>query len=383
MDWKKKLRFACLPVAVGALASPFGCSTIGNINNPLCCSQFKPGTNMLTVDWGLKTPAANVEFGATMQAVGDFSATAQGMVTDLGVACKGMALDMGVAETAVDPKVATDPNQFTVLWCQQAAMQLGTLKGQITLNVQPAKCDVNVQAKFDCQGQCDASAMCTLTPAQITAACEAGKIAGKCTGVCKGDCEGSANLAVSCNGSCEGTCEGMCNGTNTSGSCMGTCAGKCRGTCTAMGGVNAKCEGTCTVGCDVEFQAPKCRGTFTPPMASCMAKANCQASCDASASAKAECTPPSVSVTATSNIPDKIAALEKWMPQILLNIQGRLGNLQNEVSAMTNVAASFQADLSGQTTAVFCIVPAVASLGAAGDNIKASATASVAILGAM
>lgn len=386
MNRQKKLRIAVLPFAVAAFASPFGCDALTNnpITKGLCCSDFKPGTNMLTIDWGLKGNA-NLEFGATLQAIGDFSATAQGMVSDLGVACKGMALDMGVAATAVDPKAAADPNQFTVLWCQQAGMALGQIKGQFTLNVQPAKCDINVSAKLDCEGQCSAQASCTLTPAQVKVACEPGKLSGKCMGSCTGHCEGSANLAVSCNGTCDGTCEGQCNGSATSGSCMGTCSGKCRGSCSASASASAMatCEGTCSGDCSVDFQAPKCNGKFTPPSGSCMASASCDASCQASATAKAECTPPSVNVQASTNLGGKVAALEKWMPQILLNIQGRLGNLQGELAAIVQVAGNFQADLSGQTKAVFCIVPAAEAMNTAGLNIKATATASASILSAM
>jgi len=389
MDRKKKFRLAVTPLAIAALAAPMafgGCDSLAN-DGPLgavCCTDFKPGTNMIDVDWGLDGNA-NLEFGAAMQAVGDFSATAQGMVTDLGVSCKGLAVDLGVAETAVSEK---DPNEYTKKWCTQAVNAITMLKSQLTLTVkaQPARCEVNVSAKLDCQAQCSASAMCQLTPAEIEVACEPGKLSGTCSGSCTGKCEGSANLAVTCNGSCQGTCEGTCQGgSQTGGQCSGTCQGKCRGECSADGSAMAKCEGTCEGSCDVDFQAPKCNGKFTPPMGKCEASASCEGSCDASASAKAECTPPSVDVefSGGAGFESKIAALQKWLPQIYLNIQGRLGVLQAQVTTITNVAASFDADLSGTATAAFCIIPAVDALTNAGLNITATASAAASITTAL
>ena len=381
MNRKQKLRIAVLPLGIAALASPFGCSALSNnpITGTVCCTEFKPGTNMVTVDWGLQGNA-NLEFGATLQAIGDFSATAQGMVTDLGVACKGLAVDLGSDENKITD---SDPNQFTIKWCQEAGTQLATLKGQITINVQPAKCDINVSAKLDCNAQCSASAMCTLTPAQIKASCTSGQLSGKCTGQCTGQCEGSANLAVTCNGQCNGTCEGTCSSGQMGGSCMGTCAGKCRGSCAADGSARATCEGTCSGSCSVDFVAPKCDGTFTPPMGMCQASASCDASCQASATAKAECTPPSVDIEGTVNLKDKIAALQKWMPEIYLNIQGRLTNLQADVKAITDTATNFQGNLSGGAKAVFCIIPAVAAVSTAGENITATVQAAASITGAI
>jgi len=390
MDRKKKLRLAVTPIALAALAAPFaagGCDTLTNDGNPLgavCCTDFKPGTNMIDIDWGLSSDADNKEFGAALQAIGDFSATAQGMVNDLGVACKGLAIDLGSMETAVNEK---DPNEYTKKWCAEAATQLTALKAQVSLvlSVQPARCEVNVSAKLDCQAQCSAQAMCTLTPGEIEASCEPGKLSGKCTGSCTGSCEGSSNLAVSCNGSCSGTCEGMCMGTQDGGACQGTCNGKCRGECQQTGSAMVSCEGTCSGSCDVDFQAPKCNGKFTPPMGKCDASASCQGSCDASATAKAECTPPSVDVefSGGAQFEAKIAALQKWLPTIFSNTEGRLSTLQGELQAITDVAGNFQADLSGSAKAVFCIVPAGDALTTAGANIQASVEAGVSIGGAV
>ncbi len=380
MTRKLRLRFAFLPIGIAALALPFGCSTLANNNpiNTVCCSDFKPGTDMANVDWGL-SGSQELEFAATMQAIGDFSGQAQAMVTDLGVSCKGLAVDLGVDENTVTD---TDPNQFAIKWCSQAGTALGALKGQLTINVQPAKCDINISAKADCEGKCSAQAKCTYTPAEIKLGCTSGQLSGKCTAMCTGDCEGSANLAVTCQGQCLGECQGTCSSGQMGNSCAGTCTGKCRGTCKADVNAMGTCEGTCSGTCSVDFVAPKCDGTFTPPMGSCMASANCEASCQASATAQAECSPPSIDVEGATNLGDKIAAVEKWLPQILLDVQGRLTNLQADVKAITDVGGSFKDNLSGTSTADFCIVPAVAAVATAGDNITATVQAGASITAA-
>lgn len=374
MNRTKKL--IAMPFALAALTAPMflaSCDTISNPLDAVCCTQFKPGTNMVTADWGLEA-SANLEFGAAMQAVGDFNATAQGMVNDLTVACRGMAIDMGAAEDAV---TEVDPNKAVVAWCKEAMKQLATFKADISITVQPAKCEVSVSAKLDCEAQCDASVQCELTPAEIKASCEPGKLSGQCSGSCTGTCEGSASLAVTCNGACEGTCEGTCMGSQDGGKCNGTCNGKCRGSCAADGSAMAKCEGSCSGECSVDFKAPKCTGTFTPPKAECKAQGSCEASCDASASAKAECTPPAVEITGGTNIDEKIAALKKWLPQIYLNIEGRLSLLVDQASAFGTITGSFNFDPTSSASAVFCLPTAIASVASAGDNILAVGSASV------
>jgi len=375
MTRKKKLIAASLTLA--ALATPLlagSCDTIGDPLGAICCKEFKPGTNMLSVDWGLGD--GNLEFGAAMQAVGDFSATAQGMVNDLGIACRGMAIDMGAAEDAV---VEPDPNKNAVAWCKEAMKQLATIKASVSIVIQPAKCEVSVSAKLDCQGQCDVSAKCELTPAEITASCEPGKLSGQCSGKCTGSCEGSVNLAVSCNGTCQGTCEGQCDGMQTNAQCSGTCNGKCRGSCSVDGSAMASCEGTCSGSCDVDFKAPKCTGTFTPPMGKCEAKGSCEASCDASASAKAECTPPAVDVEIMggAQIDEKVAALKKWLPQMYEVIEGKLGLLVDQATAFGEITSSFNIDPTSSAHALFCLPTAVEAVTNAGLNVTATGSASV------
>ena len=376
---KKIMRIAAAPlalVAAGLLTAP-GCE---ELTDGLCCTGFKPGTNMLTADWGLEGNA-NLEFGATLQAIGDFSASATAMVNDIGVACKGLAVELGAPETTVGADVV-EPDEIASKWCAAAVAEIGKIKGSITVKASPAKCNVSVSAKVDCEASCSANASCTLTPGEIKAACEPGKLSGSCSGQCSGSCEGSANVSVSCTGTCNGTCEGMCDGMASGGSCAGMCSGKCKGTCQASAGAMASCEGTCKGECDVDFVAPKCEGTFTPPEAKCNASAQCKGSCDASASAKAECTPPSVDITVSgaANIDLKVAALKKWLPQILVVAKARGELLFGQATALIELSGGLSGSLSGDSAAVFCIIPAAAAIEDAGANIKASLDASVSIV---
>lgn len=371
MNTKKKFRMAALPALVATMAAPFvlgvGCGD--DLLPDVCCSKFKPGTNMVEVDWGLEGEA-NVQFGTAIQAIGDFSASVTTMMNDLGSACRSMAIELGTAEDAV---TTADPAAFTTQWCSAAASAIGTLKaqGSISVNVQPAQCSISASAQASCEGSCKADVSCE--EPGIDVRCDPGKLSGKCSGSCSGSCEGSANVAVECNGTCEGTCEGTCTGgTNEGGNCTGTCEGSCRGSCQMAANANVTCSGECTGGCDVELEAPKCKGELTPP--SCQGSAECQGSCKASASAKAECTPPAVSITATGNVDAAgIAVLQKYLPQIFLVLEGRGKLLLDNAQAMVSVSANLEAGLEGE--AAFCIIPAGAAITDALTNIQATVSA--------
>lgn len=378
---KKIMRLAAAPLAIvaaGLLTAP-GCDSL---TDGLCCTGFKPGTNMLTADWGLEA-SANLEFGATLQAIGDFSASATAMVNDIGVACKGLAIELGAPETAVGKDVV-DPDKIASGWCAAAVTEIGKIKGSITIKAAPARCDVNVSAKVDCEASCSGQAECTLSPGEIKAACEPGKLSGSCSAKCTGSCEGSADVAVNCEGSCNGTCEGMCDGSASGGNCAGTCSGSCRGTCTAMAGAMIDCNGTCKGDCSVDFVAPKCEGTFTPPEAKCSASAQCKGSCDASASAKAECSPPSIDIVITGAgslaLDLKVAALKKWLPQIVVVATAKGELLLGQAKALVELSGGLSASLSGDSAAVFCIIPAADAIGDAVVNIEASLNASASIV---
>lgn len=392
---KKQFRLAGVPVAALALAAPAMLLSGSGCVDDLCCSDFKPGTDMTTIDWGIEGKA-NVEFGIALQAIGDFSAAATSITTDLGVACRGIAVDLGADPKAV---TATDPNEVTSAWCSLAVTAIGTIKGSITVKVQPAKCTVDVSVQGGCEGSCQADASCD--PGTIEARCTGGEISGKCEAACTGKCEGSASVAVDCNAACQGTCTGQCSGTcegkcnvngtitevngmcagSCEGSCSASCQGSCSGTCDADASGTVECNGECRGSCSVQMKAPKCTAELEPP--SCEASAECKASCKASASAKAECTPPAISIQGAAEFKAQIAVLEKWLPQIFLIAEARAELLVANASAMFEVAGNLDASLEGDGKAVFCIVPALAAIEQAVVNIEASFSAAVSVSGSV
>ena len=356
-------------VAVGASFVGGGCDQISNPLDALCCTDFKPGTNMLSVDWGLEGQA-NADFGVAIQAIGDFSAAATAMVTDLGTSCRGMAVELGVDPKSVD---TADPAEYTTQWCNLAVGEISKISAQITVSVQPAECRFSAEVQAGCEGHCQVDASCD--PGSIEARCDPGDLVVKCDGSCTGSCEGSANVAVSCSGECSGSCEGTCSGTQDGGICNGKCDGKCRGECKADGTASVKCEGECSGSCSVEGTAPRCKAELKPP--SCEASADCQASCKASASAQAECTPPSVEISGAANLDAKIAVLKKYLPQIYAIATARAQLLVENAQAMIDVSGSLEGAVSAESTAAFCIIPAGVAIADAGANLSVAVSASV------
>jgi len=344
--------------------------------NPLaavCCTDYKPGTNMLDVDWGISDAQENARFAVAIQAIGDFSGAATAMVTDLGTMCRNMAVELGEDPKAVD---TNDPGQYTTEWCQKAVDQIATFKGNITITYQEPQCSFSAEVQAGCEGHCDVSGSCD--PGTVDVRCTGGELTVKCEGSCSGHCDGSANVAVNCEGACSGSCEGQCDGTASSGSCAGTCSGKCRGSCEITGGAMLDCDGECRGSCMGTATAPKCTGELDPP--SCDLDADCEASCKASASAKAECTPPAVEIEGDASFAAQIAVLKKYLPGIITIGEARADILLTNAQAMVSVSGNLSAALSGDGKAVFCIIPAAASIADAVDNINVSLTASGAVV---
>jgi hypothetical protein len=382
----KTWHLAALPVALFAFAMPFtACNQLEGAQSALCCKEFTAGADLSAVDFGL-SGEANLKFHAFAQASADFSGTASAMITDIGGACKNIAEDLGGDTTKVTEK---DPAARAKAFCDLATAQIKaqvTAKGSISVNFQPPVCTVDASIQGSCEASCSGSASCEVTPGEIVARCDPGKLSGKCSGECKGSCEGSANLAVDCSGSCGGTCEGKCDGKDSSGSCKGTCEGKCRGSCTAKAGATMKCSADCTGGCSVEYKAPKCTADLKPPKAECNANVDCSGQCKASASAKATCTEPSVSIVADASIDaSAIGSLQTNLPKIIGVFKGKLSLVKANAQAVVDAGASLGAsgDITGSAHAAACLIPAVNAIGQAFDNIKASGEASISVLGSV
>lgn len=386
MTMKTTWHFVAVPVALLALTIPFtACSKLDEVQGALCCKEFTAGADLSGIDFGL-SGEANLRYSAFMQASADFSGTAAAMITDVGGACKNIAQDLGGDLSKVTD---TDPAARTKALCLLAAAQIKaqvTAKGSVSVDFQPPVCTIDASVQGGCEAKCSGSASCEITPAEITARCEPGKLSVQCSGECSGSCEGSANLAVDCSGSCGGTCDGKCDGKDGSGSCKGTCEGKCRGSCTAKAGATMKCSASCTGGCKGTATAPKCTADLKPPKAECSANVDCSGQCRASASAKASCTDPSVNIVATGAIDaSAIASLQVNLPKILGVFKGKLGLVTANAQAVVDAGAKLGAsgDITGSVHAAACIIPAVNAIGQAFASIKASGEASGSILGSV
>lgn len=386
MNNSKKLRYIAAPVVLAAVAiTPMlGCDKIQEAQQDLCCTEFVPGADLGAVDWKLEGQA-NVDYGALMQAIADFSGTATAMVTDVSNACQAIAMDLGAQGNEV---TATAADQKATDWCKLAADSIAAKLGQVNLNIdfQPPVCSVNASVQANCEAKCSGNVSCEVTPAQIIARCDPGKLSGKCSAQCTGSCEGTANLAVTCEGSCQGTCEGQCMGncsaTDSGGACAGrcdgTCSGTCRGSCAVDAGAMVQCEGQCTGGCSVEVTAPKCTAELSPPSAECSGNVDCGASCQASASAKAECTEPSLNIEASAGVEDVIATLKVNLPKLLVVAKGKGQLVLDNAQVIASASGSISID---GPKAVACLIPAGSAIAASVKNIQASLSGSVNVMG--
>lgn len=388
MKKNMKWRYAMMPVALASLAAiPLqGCDEVQNAQSSLCCSEFTPGADLAAVDWQLEGNA-ELNYGAFMQAVSDFTGVANAMVGDVTNACQAIAIDLGADPGEV---TATTPDARAKAWCDIAVAKLAPA-ANLTISFQPPSCRVNASVQGSCEGRCSANAECKLTPGEIIARCDPGKLSGKCEADCTARCEGSANLAVSCQGACEGTCEGTCMGNcavkdangDCRGACEGTCGGQCRGSCTMEAGAKVQCEGQCTGGCSVEVKAPKCTAELSPPKAECNANAECNASCNASASAKAECTEGSVSIEGGSNVEAIIATLKVNLPRLILVAQARGQAFVENAQAIADVSGSLGGSVTGSVKATACLIPAGAAIVQAAANARASVEASANVMASL
>lgn len=224
------------------------------------------------------------------------------------------------------------------------------IEGDLSIKMEPARCEVDAQAQFSATAECQADAGCEVEAdpgtvefeckggctaevsamvdcgAEVDASCDFQGPAVECSGTCEGSCTVEAQVAAECTGACTGTCSGSCDGTcsamdgqgNCAGECDGTCDGMCEGSCTFEARAGAECSGSCNGTCTatgpmldctgaVEAHCEgsadasvmcegSCDGEFEPPMAMvmCEASASCNASAEANASIDVQCTPPSI-----------------------------------------------------------------------------------------
>lgn len=402
----KRFYGAALGAALVLPSIMAGCS---DEDNPLCCNEFKAGASVDVKIGG------SAQAQVAVQAVADFSGIASAAIDDLTTACRSIATDLDVAQADRDAAEAnTDKQARMKAYCQLAVSAIGTVKGSATLSINAAapQCSASVSAKADCQAKCNGGVKCdfkanppTCSGGKLEIACKGGCTAsaqapsvsceGSCEASCSGSCTvttGSVRCAGKCNGTCsaggqagdtgiqaDGTCKGECAGTcevtAPGANCTGSCQGQCTGKCTATGGVAVKCDGTC----DADFEPIKCEGGELS--GGCNADVKCDANCSASVKAKAECTPPSLTVTFSGGIDAQAAG--KLRGTIEANF-GVILAFKSRLEGMASVAAT----ISGSADAVVdikaaCIPQVVAAGAAAVSDVAAAVEATGSLAGSV
>ncbi|MCA9695382.1 MAG: hypothetical protein KC636_37730 [Myxococcales bacterium] len=301
---------------------------------------------------------ANAKIGAFVQATKDLQASVQRAEVELQNACKAMGRDLGVPDAQMQPAAGAGGGPKGACGAVSAKIQ-SIVQGGVKISVQaePPRCQVDAGFQASCEGQCQVD----VTPAEIVAKCEPGKLSGQCQGTCQGRCEGT------CNGSCQGEC--------TAKDAQGRCTGECKGTC------NGSCSATCHAKCQGEWKAPRCEGSVKGPSAS----ADCQASCKASAEAKASCTKPQLKINASANtemVTKLIATLQANLPA-LLAAQFKLSKqVAGNVSTLIKVGGSLKGELKGAgSKAITCLTASAAALAQASASINVSVQASASVSG--
>jgi hypothetical protein len=388
-------------VAAGLLAM----SACAAADNPLCCSEFKVG-GTISGDIG-----GSAQSQVAVQAVADVAGIAAAAIDDLTTACRGIAQDLEAPKADQDAAEAqTERRAKMESWCSAAVKAIGTAKtaagGTLTVEAAPPKCEASVSANATCQAKCSVDGKCDvhLHPPQCTGgslqvackgeckakagatlhcqgSCSAG-CKGSCTvqggvacaGTCEGTCEGAGGAGTSgldANGKCTGTCKGTCSATPPGVECTGTCNGECGGSCTGSASASVQCDGDCAA----DFEPLKCEGGKLE--GGCQVEAKCGANCSASVQAKAQCTPPSVTISfqgsANAALAGKLAATLQTNLPIVFSLDARL-------RAMAGLVESLKGNVSGVADIkVACIPQVVAAAAQALSDVQASGSAALSL----
>lgn len=387
----------------------------------LCCTEFKVGADLSSTDFGL-TGEVRGQFLAFAQASSDLAATATAAIHDVQAACRNIAIELGALETEVAAADLRPERESTSSLCALAATEIRSrVTARIAVDVafEPPVCDVSVQARARCEGNCTASGTCDVRAnppvcrgGTLEISCRGdctatGSATVHCEGACTGSCQGScvAQGGVRCNGRCEGTCTADGSATGQAFDAQGNCVGTCQGTCAATppgvqcsGACNGSCDATCraqgnaTVTCDGEcsgdFEPIRCQGGTLE--GGCDVQASCKANCDASASARAECRPPVVRIVASAAVDPElgraIQVLEANLPPLVVVLRARGQTFVDLVARLAqSTAETGSAVISGELNAraTACLLPIGSTIGEAAANAKVSVEASGDLLGSL
>lgn len=302
----------------------------------------------------------NAKVAAFVAAAGSLRELSLEMSATAAASCTEMANDLDV--DVADSDEQTDPGSSVRAACGAVAAEIEEIlatgaSARVAVEAKPPKCQVNAEAKARCSGKCKVE----LTPAEIVAQCEPGKLSGRCEGTCQGRCEGT----------CNGTCDGKCSAENASGECAGSCDGKCNGTCDA----------TCHARCEGEWKAPRCEAELTPPKAS----ADCNASCDAHASFEAQCEPGRVTVQAkaeTERVAKLAATLRANLPSLIKAQVGMGKRVLGDVETVVRLGAELPNAIGDAgARALACVAAGAQASAEASARIRVSVEASASVSG--
>jgi hypothetical protein len=299
----------------------------------------------------------NAKIGAFVQAAKDLVALSGRMDAEITSACQRMGSDLGVPAEKMQPAQGVAASTAA---CNAVSAEIGAaLKGGASLKASftPPKCEVNAAAQAGCEGQCKVD----VSPAEIVAKCDPGKLSGQCKGTCKGQCDGT----------CNGTCQGECSVKDASGKCAGQCKGTCQGSCSA----------TCHASCQGEWQAPKCEGSVTGPKVD----ADCKASCNASAKITAQCSKPALDIQASANaeaLGKVISTLRANLP-VLVTAQFKIGKeIAGDLQTLVRIGGSLRGELKGAGgKAMACVTAAASAVASASVSVNVSFKASASVSG--
>jgi hypothetical protein len=355
---KANLRKASLALLI-ACAATANCAQFGGLGalGTAACPELGGNADALHAQISANAQA-NVKVRAFVQAAKDLVAVSAQIEAEAADACRRMGTDLGMSPAELAPRQGHGGQAQGA--CEALAARIDSILRQgfsVRASVTPPRCEASAQATAACEGSCSVE----LSPGEIVARCDPGRLSGTCQGRCSGQCDGR----------CSGQCQGTCTARDAAGNCSGACQGQCQGSCDAT--CHARCEGT--------WLAPRCEGSVRPPSAD----AECGASCRAHANVHASCTPAVVQVQSSANAEMAmrlLATLRANLPE-LLHAQLALGKrLAGDAQTVAEVGAALPRIVGDAGVhALSCIAAGADATASASIRIRVSVQASASVTG--
>jgi hypothetical protein len=172
--------------------SEFGLGGLGSA----ACPELGSGGSVLNANFS-GNAQANGKVRTFVQASKDLVNVSLQMEAEATNACKRMGQDLGIPPGQMAARPGAGGQAAGACGAVAAAIDQ-IFRGGVSVQVRATApvCQANVQAEANCKGSCSAQ----VSPGEIVARCEPGKVAGQCQGRCTGQCDGN------CNGNCNGNC---------------------------------------------------------------------------------------------------------------------------------------------------------------------------------